>query len=181
MAFPDQDHMAHISSHIAFIKTNLIQTSPAIYGILLGHVFQHITHMAMQQAMQQAQEAHQSMPEVIDPRTGAPMQMAPPLPPMPLMQKAAAGIEAQMIAQILQQLSPDAKEDPLISLQQRDLDIREQAVKLKSEEAALRIDLDERKLEQRQAEDEQKRKSLEDIQQLRANVSLARAEKAKMV
>ena len=181
MAFPDQDHMAHISSHIAFIKTNLIQTSPAIYGILLGHVFQHITHMAMQQAMQQAQEAHQSMPAVIDPRTGAPMQMAPPLPPMPLMQKAAAGIEAQMIAQILQQLSPDAKEDPLISLQQRDLDIREQAVKLKAEEAALRIDLDERKLAQKQSEDAQKRASLEDIQQLRANVSLARAEKAKRV
>jgi len=181
MAFPDQEHEAHIASHIAFIRTNLIQTSPAVYGILLGHVFQHITHMAMKQAMEQAQQAQQSMPTVLDPRTGAPMQMAPPPPPMPLMQKVAAGIEAQLIAQVLQQLSPDAKEDPLVALQQRDLDIREQAVKLKAEEAALRIDLDERKLAQKQAEDNEKRASLEDIQQLRANVSMARARESKRV
>jgi hypothetical protein len=173
-AFPDQDHMSHISAHIAFIKTPLIQTSPQVYGILLAHIFEHITYMAMQQAQQHAQEAYQSMQQM----PGAP---PPPPPPAALLQKAAAALENQMIAQVLEQLNPQKTDDPLIQLQQRDLDIREQAVKLKSEEAALRIDLDERKLEQRQAEDEQKRKSLEDIQQLRANVSLARADKAKRV
>jgi hypothetical protein len=173
-AFPDQDHMSHISAHIAFIKTPLIQTSPQVYGILLAHIFEHVTYMAMQQAQQHAQEAYQSMQQM----PGAP---PPPPPPIPLLQKAAAVIEAQMIAQVLEQLNPEKTDDPLIQLQQRDLDIREQAVKLKSEEAALRIDLDERKLEQRQAEDEQKRKSLEDIQQLRANVSLARARESKRV
>jgi hypothetical protein len=173
-AFPDQDHMSHISAHIAFIKTPLIQTSPQVYGILLAHIFEHITYMAMQQAQQHAQEAYQSMQQM----PGAP---PPPPPPAALLQKAAAALENQMIAQVLEQLNPEKSEDPLIQLQQRDLDIREQAVKLKSEEAALRIDLDERKLEQRQAEDEQKRKSLEDIQQLRANVSIARARESKRV
>jgi hypothetical protein len=173
-AFPDQDHMSHISAHIAFIKTPLIQTSPQVYGILLAHIFEHVTYMSMQQAQQHAQQAYQSMQQV-------PGMAPPPPPPIPLLQKAAAVLEAQMIAQVLEQLNPQKSEDPLIQLQQRDLDIREQAVKLKSEEAALRIDLDERKLEQRQAEDEQKRKSLEDIQQLRANVSIARARESKRV
>ena len=173
-AFPDQDHMSHISAHVAFIKTPLIQTSPQVYGILLAHIFEHITYMAMQQAQQHAQEAYQSMQQM----PGAP---PPPPPPAALLQKAAAALENQMIAQVLEQLNPQKSEDPLIQLQQRDLDIREQAVKLKSEEAALRIDLDERKLQQRQTEDEQKRKSLEDIQQLRANVSIARAREAKRV
>lgn len=173
-AFPDQDHMSHISAHIAFIKTPLIQTSPQVYGILLAHIFEHVTYMSMQQAQQHAQQAYQSMQQM----PGAP---PPPPPPVPLLQKAAAVLEAQMIAQVLEQLNPQKSEDPLIQLQQRDLDIREQAVKLKSEEAALRIDLDERKLQQRQTEDEQKRKSLEDIQQLRANVSIARAREAKRV
>jgi len=181
MAFPDQDHTAHIASHVAFIKTNLIQTSPAVYGILLGHVFQHISHMAMMQAMQHAQEAQQSMTPVINPATGMTVPVAPPPPPMAMIQKAAASIEAQLIDQVLQQLNPSKTEDPLIQLQQRDLDIREQAVKLKSEEAALRIDLDERKLAQRQAEDDKKRTSMEDIQQLRANVSLTRARESKRV
>jgi hypothetical protein len=173
-AFPDQDHMSHISAHVAFIKTPLIQTSPQVYGILLAHIFEHITHMAMQQAQQHAQEAYQSMQQM----PGAP---PPPPPPAALLQKAAAALENQMIAQVLEQLNPQKTDDPLIQLQQRDLDIREQAVKLKSEEAALRIDLDERKLQQRQTEDEQKRKSLEDIQQLRANVSIARARESKRV
>ena len=173
-AFPDQDHMSHISAHIAFIKTPLIQTSPQVYGILLAHIFEHITYMAMQQAQQHAQEAYQSMQQM----PGAP---PPPPPPAALLQKAAAALENQMIAQVLEQLNPQKTDDPLIQLQQRDLDIREQAVKLKSEEAALRIDLDERKLQQRQTEDEQKRKSLEDIQQLRANVSIARARESKRV
>jgi hypothetical protein len=173
-AFPDQDHMSHISAHIAFIKTPLIQTSPQVYGILLAHIFEHVTYMSMQQAQQHAQEAYQGMQQM-------PGMAPPPPPPIPLLQKAAAVLEAQMIAQVLEQLNPEKTDDPLIQLQQRDLDIREQAVKLKSEEAALRIDLDERKLEQRQAEDEQKRKSLEDIQQLRANVSLARARESKRV
>jgi hypothetical protein len=173
-AFPDQDHMSHISAHIAFIKTPLIQTSPQVYGILLAHIFEHITYVAMQQAQQHAQEAYQSMQQM----PGAP---PPPPPPVPLLQKAAAAIENQMIAQVLEQLNPQKTEDPLIQLQQRDLDIREQSVKQKAEEAALRIDLDERKLEQKQSEDAQKRASLEDIQQLRANVSLARADKAKRV
>jgi len=79
----------------------------------------------------------------------------------------------------MQQLSPQQAEDPLVKLQQRDLDIREQAVKLKAEEAALRIDLDERKLQAKQAEEQTRRASTEDIQQLRANVSLARAREAK--
>jgi type IV secretory pathway VirB10-like protein len=173
-AFPDQDHMSHISAHIAFIKTTLIQTSPQVYGILLAHIFEHITYMAMQQAQQHAQEAYQSMQRA----PGAP---PPPPPPAALLQKAAAALENQMIAQVLEQLNPQKTDDPLIQLQQRDLDIREQAVKLKSEEAALRIDLDERKLQQKQSEDAQKRASLEDIQQLRANVSIARARESKRV
>jgi F0F1-type ATP synthase epsilon subunit len=122
----------------------------------------------------------QQMQPVLNPVTGQMVPVPPPPPPPPeLLQKAAAAIEAQMIEQVMQQLSPQQGEDPLVALQQRDLDIREKAVQLKAEEAALRIDLDERKLEAKQAEEERRRGSMEDIQQLRANVSMARAREAK--
>jgi hypothetical protein len=176
-AFPDQDHQSHIMSHLSFIKSPLIQTSPQVYGVLLGHIFEHVALMALQQVTQQAMSLQQQAPPMVNPMTG---QMTPAPPPPPeLLQKAAAAIEAQMIEAVMQQLSPQQTEDPLIQLQQRDLDIREQAVKLKAEEAALRIDLDERKLEAKQAEDNRRRSSTEDIQQLRANVSMARAREAK--
>jgi hypothetical protein len=131
----------------------------------------------MELVEQQTQAMMQQAPPRFNPMTG---QMTPPPPPPPeLIQKAAAAEEAQLIQAIMGQLSPQQAEDPLIQLQQRDLDIREQAVKLKAEEAALRIDLDERKLQAKKAEDQTRRSSTEDIQQLRANVSLARAREAK--
>jgi hypothetical protein len=176
-AFPQQDHQAHIMSHISFIKSALIQTSPQVYGVLLSHVFEHVSLMASETVMQQAQQMMQQAPPMINPMTG--QMMPPPPPPVELLQKAAAAEEAKMIEAVMQQLSPQQAEDPLIKLQQRDLDIREQAVKLKAEEAALRIDLDERKLQAKQAEEQNRRSSTEDIQQLRANVSLARAREAK--
>lgn len=179
-AFPGQDHAAHIASHIAFIRSPIIQTSPQVYGVLLSHVFEHVALMAAEQVDQQVQQQMQQMPPVIDPMTGQMVPVPPPPPPPPeLLQRAAAALEAQITEQILQQLAPQQGEDPLVALQQRDLDIREKAVQLKAEEAALRIDLDERKLEAKQAEEQRRRSSTEDIQQLRANVSLARAREAK--
>jgi hypothetical protein len=160
-----------------FIKSPLIQTSPQVYGVLLGHVFEHVAMKALQLASEQAQQVQQQMPPMLNPVTG---QMIPPPPPPPgLLQLAAASIEARLVSEVMQQIAPEQSDDPLIKLQSRDLDIREQAVKLKAEEAALRIDLDERKLEAKQAEEQRRRTSTEDIQQLRANVSIARAREAK--
>lgn len=178
-AFPDQDHDSHIAAHILFIKSPLIQTSPQVYGVLMGHVFEHVALKALQVASQQAQQVQQQMPPMINPMTG---QMIPPPPPPPeLLQRAAASIEARLVSEIMQQIAPEQSDDPLVKLQNRDLDIRERAVTLKAEEAALRIDLDERKLEAKQTEDKTRRTSTEDIQQLRANVSIARAREAKKV
>tara|TARA_R110000868_G_scaffold12052_5_gene58524 strand:- start:849 stop:1925 length:1077 start_codon:yes stop_codon:yes gene_type:complete len=176
-AFPDQEHDAHIAAHIMFIKSPLIQTSPQVYGALIGHVFEHVALQALQLSSQQAQQAQQQMPPILNPMTG--QSMPPPPPPPELLQRAAATIEARLISEIMQQIAPEQSDDPLVKLQNRDLDIRDRAVTLKAEEAALRIDLDERKLEAKQSEDQRRRSSTEDIQQLRSNVSLARAREAK--
>jgi len=161
-AFPDQDHVAHIEAHMAFIKSQLIQTSPQVYGILLAHVFEHVSMAAHEMIMQQMQQLQ-----------GAPM------PPPEALVKQQAQIEAQMVDKVMADLNPPKGADPLIELQAKDLEIRDRAVKQKAEEAALRIDLDERRLAAKERADEERRNSNEDISQLRANVSLARAHVAK--
>jgi hypothetical protein len=161
-AFPDQDHVAHIEAHMAFIKSQLIQTSPQVYGILLGHVFEHVALAAQGMIMEQMQQLQGT-----------------PLPPPEMLMKQQAQIEAQMVDKVMADLNPPKGSDPLIELQAKDLEIRDRAVKQKAEEAALRIDLDERRLEAKERADEERRNSNEDISQLRANVSLARAQVAK--
>lgn len=161
-AFPEQDHVAHIEAHMAFIKSQIIQTSPQIYGILLGHVFEHVAQAAQGMMMQQVQQ----------------LQGVAPLPPPEMLAQQQSKIEAQMIDKILADLNPQKGMDPLIELQAKDLEIRDRAVKQKAEEAALRIDLDERRLAAKERADEERRLSNEDISQLRANVSLARSQTA---
>jgi hypothetical protein len=172
-AFQQQDHLAHIDAHIAFIKTPLIQSSPQVYGILLGHVFEHVSFAAMQTVMSQMQQLMQPQ---MDPSTG---MMLPPDPPPPeMIQSNAAKLEAAMVNQIMAAIAPppaDAANNPLIELQRRDLDIKERKMEADEEETVLKIDLEERKLAMKAKMDEERRQSNEDIAQLRANVSLERA------
>ncbi len=100
-AFPEQDHVAHIDAHIAFIKTPLIQASPQVYGILLGHVFEHVSFAAMQTVRAQMQDL---MRPQVDPVSG---RMLPPIPPpAEMLQASAAKLEAAMINQIMASIAP---------------------------------------------------------------------------
>ena len=175
-AFPEQDHVAHIDAHIAFIKTPLIQASPQVYGILLGHVFEHVSFAAMQTVRAQMQDL---MRPQVDPMTG---RMMPPVPPpAEMLQASAAKLEAAMINQIMASIAPppaDAANSAVLDLQKRDLDIRQRALEAKEEETVLKLDLEERKLAAKERIDEERRQSNEDIAQLRANVSIERARMA---
>jgi len=172
-AFEQQDHLAHIDAHVAFIKTPLIQSSPQVYGILLGHVFEHVSYAAMKTVQTQMQQLMQPQ---MDPATG---MMLPPNPPPPdMIQSNAAKLEAAMVNQIMAAIAPppvDAANSPLIELQNRDLDIKERKMEADEEETVLKIDLEERKMAMKARLDEERRQSNEDIAQLRANVSLERA------
>jgi len=168
-AFPDQDHTAHIEAHVTFYKMPLIQQSPQVQGVLLGHIFEHVSMAANQTVMQSAQQMAMQAQS---------MGMAPPDPRM--MASEQAKMEAEMIAKIMEEVMPKPDQmDPLIALQQKDLELRNKAIEYKAEEAAHRIDLDERRLEAKKQTDEERRLSNEDISQLRANISLQRAREAK--
>jgi hypothetical protein len=41
-AFYFQNHDAHIASHVAFMKTRMVQVNPMVHALLTGHVMEHI-------------------------------------------------------------------------------------------------------------------------------------------
>jgi hypothetical protein len=172
-AFPEQDHQAHITAHVQFYMLPLIQVSPQVQGVLLSHIFEHISLLAQQQAMQQLQQPVQSMDQF-----GRPMMMPPP-PVNPAQQAAlTARIESQLQAQILQMLNPpppDTGTDPLIQLQEKNLQLKAQQLQTKAQSDAERLAFDRAKLQAKDSLDRERIQSNEDIAQLRANVSLQRA------
>ena len=161
-AFPDQDHMAHMQAHIAFIQMPIMQTSPAVYGVLLSHILEHASLAAQQMVvLKMQQQMGASMPNL------DPVQMA----------TAIAKEEAQLMGQLMQQLVPPPPQgpDPLIQIQQQNLQLKAQELQQKGQEGQARLQFDQQKLAKKDALDRERLQSMEDVAQLRANVSLERA------
>jgi len=155
--FPDQDHMAHIQAHLSFMQTPLIQMSPAVYGVLLSHVLEHLSLAAQQQVVLQMQ--HQGINMMLQPHQ---------------MEIEVAKAEAVMMQQLLQQITPQPGPDPLIQIQQQNLQLKAQELQQKSQSDQARMALDGQKLQQKVATDRERIQSMEDIAQLRANTAMQR-------
>ena len=139
-------------------------------GVLLSHIFEHVSLLAQQQAMQQIQQ-----PQQVIGMDGMPMLLPPaPVPPN-VFQNIVAMLEAQLQAQVLQQLAPQQQgADPLVQLQQQNLMIKAKDAEMRNQTAQERLDFDRQKLAKKEELDRERLQSMEDIAQLRANVGLAR-------
>jgi len=162
-AFPQQDHDAHITSHLAFMKTPVTANSPAIFGALLSHVSEHIALKArnmanaeMEQIMQEAMSLGQQ--------------------PIPFdVESRVAQLIAVITQEVMAQLMPPPKgPDPLVALRARELDIKELDLQRKASEFQQRQGFEVDKEASRQDLTREKIDSTEDIAQLRANVNLER-------
>jgi hypothetical protein len=163
--FPDQDHVAHMQAHMAFIKLPLIQTSPAVYGVLLSHVLEHLSLAAQQQVVLQM---HQQ---------GINMQLQ-----QHEMEIEVAKAESQMMTGLMQQLVPPPPQpgsDPLIQIQQQGLQLKAQQMNQQAQNEQARTQIDAQKLAHKVSIDSQRVQSMEDVAQLRANVAMERVNAAR--
>ena len=147
--FPDQDHEAHIESHMSMYNTALVKTNPQVQAMIQSHVYAHIDMLARNQAQQD--------PEIM--QINQQMQMMPPpqpgQPPNPMQMQMQAVMErkvAQISAQLIEQLAPSfgsgQDEDPLVELRREELDIKASDIERKRVEGQERLDLDKEKLRQ---------------------------------
>ena len=147
-AFPEQDHQAHIAAHRAFMATRMVQINPMVYALLQGHISEHVALQAhgeigdmvenTPELAQQAQADQQGFKILFD------------------------SMVAKRIAEITMQLAQEEagmqKQDPLVALKQRELDLRAMDLQRKAQENMIdqerkgmefeeRLDLDKMKLE----------------------------------
>jgi len=45
-AFPEQDHISHITAHAIFMQSRMVQLNPMVYALLQGHISDHIAFQA---------------------------------------------------------------------------------------------------------------------------------------
>ena len=165
-AFPTQDHDAHMTAHIIFMKTPIPASSPPVFALLQAHLCEHVAFKArgvadaeMQMAMQQAMQMGQQPPQVD-------------------LEARVAELIAQYTEEVMTALMPppEGEVDPLVQLRSKELDIKAADVQRKAEEFAVKQMFEEEKEGERQDLVREKIDSQEDIALLRAEVNRERME-----
>ena len=165
-AFPTQDHDAHMTAHIIFMKTPIPASSPPVFALLQAHLCEHVAFKArgvadaeMQVAMQQAMQMGQQPPQVD-------------------LEARVAELIAQYTEEVMTALMPppEGEVDPLVQLRSKELDIKAADVQRKAEEFALKHVFEQETEQERQDLVREKIDSQEDIALLRAEVNRERME-----
>ena len=131
MALPDQDHQAHIETHMAVMSTPAMELNPQSIMALQGHIQEHIGLMAEQQAQQEfmsqippeQMQMMQQQAQMMPPQPGQ-----PPADPMmqfkPQIDSLAAEKIAEMTEQLAQAEAPPPQSDPLVDIRNQELQLK---------------------------------------------------------
>jgi len=155
-AFPDQDHDAHIKSHLLLFKLPVIQKVPEgqmqAAALIQGHIYQHIDLKAREMAQQDPEvtQMNQQIQQMQQQSQMDPMMMQQMQQQVQQMQQQMQTIMEDKVAQktveLLQKVESDLQigqeEDPLVGLRKEELDLKDKDIDRKAQEAQQRIKLE---------------------------------------
>ena len=183
-AFPQQDHDAHIATHVTFMQLPIVQASPPVVGTFFSHLLEHVSlkarAMADQEMQQMQAQAQQSMMAAqigaIDPMVAQQqMQQAQMMNPDQL-EARVAQIESQLIQELVTAISPPPgqQQDPLVAIRQQELQIKAEESNRRAMTDQMRLGLDQEKLRQQAMTDAARLELQEQIADDRTDVNRER-------
>jgi hypothetical protein len=168
-AFPTQDHQAHIAAHRAFMSTRMVQINPQVYAALQAHISEHVSMLAqgevgaLIQNDPMMQQMLQSDPE------GAEIKIS--------------GMIAQRVAELTTELAQSEamgqKQDPLVMLKQRELDLKALDLQRKAEQDMMSNEIRENEIDERLDIEKMKLENNEDQAAERIRIADAKVEIAR--
>lgn len=182
-AFQQQDHDAHIMTHVTFMKLPLVSTSPNIYATFMGHLQDHISMKArltvMAQVQQQQAQAQQAalaaQMGAMDPMMAQQQMQAASAMSEEVIESEVAKLEAQFTQEIIQMLAPpEGQQDPLVQIRQQELAIKAAESQRRAQQDAAELDLERQKVQQRATTDAARIELQEEIAEERADVNRER-------
>ena len=168
-AFPNQDHRAHITSHLNFMSTNMVMAS------IQKNILEHISLMAQEQIQLEFRE------QIV---AAQGLQQQAPTNPQAAQQLEQLNIQmearkAVLIAEMTEEFMKEEKKitsqfdsDPLLKLKAREVDLRAMENERKKEADQTKEEIDRAKLVQAKDLTEDKLEQNEDLANLRADTSI---------
>ena len=174
-AFPNQDHRAHITSHLNFMSTNMVRNNPMIMASIQKNILEHISLMSQEQIQLEFRE------QIVAAQR---LQQQAPTNPQAAQQLEQLNIQmearkAVLIAEMTEEFMKEEKKitsqfdsDPLLKLKAREVDLRAMENERKKEADQVKEEIDRAKLVQAKDLTEDKMEQNEDLANLRADTSI---------
>ena len=191
-AFAGQDHQAHITSHLAFMSSNLARNNPMILGALEKNCFEHISMMAQEQIEVEFRDEMMRLQQMQQMAQQNPQMQQDPQFQQQLMQISmqVEARKAKLISEMMIEFKDEELKimgqfgnDPIAKLKARELDLRAMDDSIKREQAQEKINMDRSKQLMGQQQFDEKLDQNQDLAELRAETSLTKqmmSQEAKM-
>ena len=183
-AFPEQNHDAHVATHMSLLNTPVVQSNAQVQALIISHIMQHLQMKA--DILAQGQ-----MPPEVLAQYQQIIQQAEQLSPVEARQAQAQadGILAQFSAPIMSQLvmefnekiAAPSDEDPLVTIRKQELALRGQ--ELAQDQQQFAADQKRRAAEAAREDmiDRERIQAQEDIAGMRDDTARARLEQQRIL
>ena len=150
-AFPQQNHDAHIATHVTLLSLQPVQTNAQVQANIISHIMQHLQlkadAVAQQQMPPEAQQQYQQLQQQA--------QQATPVEAQQLNAQAndilaqfSSPIMSELMTQFSQQIGTPPEEDPLVTIRKQELALKGQQLNQEQQQFAVREE--QRQLDQSQ-------------------------------
>ena len=178
-AFGQQNHDAHIASHIALLQTPPVQMNAQVQALIHSHIMQHLQMKAdalgeqqmppeiqqqFQQLQQQAQQVSPAEAEQLVMQAGD------------LLAQFSAPIMAELISEYSKQVENPNDEDPLVAIRKQELALKGQELSIEQQQFLQEEKRKAQEAQMRARVDRERIGSQEDIADLRDDTARARLE-----
>ena len=178
-AFGQQNHDAHIASHIALLQTPPVQMNAQVQALIHSHIMQHLQMKAdalgeqqmppeiqqqFQQLQQQAQQVSPAEAEQLVMQAGD------------LLAQFSAPIMADLISEYSKQVENPNDEDPLVAIRKQELALKGQELSIEQQQFLQEEKRKAQEAQMRARVDRERIATQEDIADLRDDTARARLE-----
>ena len=130
MAFPQQNHQAHIDAHRSMFLTDVVKNTPQLQGGIIAHMMQHLQFMASEMAQEQLPQELRDQMEQLNQAAASGQVPQEQIQPMQqqlndMTEQYSAPILAELTQDLLMSIGQGSDEDPLVEIRKRELELRD--------------------------------------------------------
>ena len=183
-AFPEQNHDAHMATHMSLLNTHPVQMNAQVQALIHSHIMEHLQMkadvLAQQQmppeAIQQFQQLQQQAQQVSPAEQQALMQQA-----NNILAQFSAPIMSELVADYTSRIQSPEDEDPLVAIRKQELALKGQELAIEQQQFVAQETRKEQDAARRATIDRERIQTSEDIAEMRDDTARARLDQQRLL